>query len=221
MLPVTAAIFAGITNLLLLVFARQYIGNDVIGMAVDIYAYLSVPMCVYGLVGIITVSSSIQWMKTPNVEQDEQDNPRFVAVFAKYLFLDAAVWALCRFLVAQFFFVTLIDDDVCGRYNPRWSSDNFHHDIVSSVQRFRDEHIGQHSVQKKHCQAKVGAFQVVVVFLLTAITAAHGSMAIAIRRHAQELEKQRCAGDIALKAETMSIIASDKKLGVVSGCDLV
>lgn len=109
-------------------------------------------------------------------------------MFANYLFLDAAVWTLCRFLVAQFFFVSILDEDVCDAYNPKWSPENFHHDIVTSVQRFRNDHI-EHARHRRRCQVRVGAFQVVVVFLLLAITAAHGSAAIRMRQHAKEVEK--------------------------------
>jgi len=180
--PVTVAIIAGLTNLLLLAFARQYIEDDTVNMIVGIYAYLSVPLCAYGLVGII------------------KEKPKYIAVFANYLFLDAAVWALCRFLVAQFFFVSIFDDDVCSVYNPRWSPENFHHDIITSVQRFRNDRDGISSTRRQ-CQVQVGAFQTVLVFLLLAFTAAHGSIAMGMRQHAKEVEKQQQRPEIVYERE--------------------
>ena len=51
----TVATLAGVSNLLLLAFARQYISDDLAGLVISVYAYVSVPLCAYGLVGIITV----------------------------------------------------------------------------------------------------------------------------------------------------------------------
>lgn len=62
MVPVTVAITAGVTNLLLLAFVRQYLpDDDLVGLIIGVYAYISVPLCAYGLVGIIMVRGSNQY----------------------------------------------------------------------------------------------------------------------------------------------------------------
>lgn len=185
--PVAVIIIAGITNVLLLDFVQRYIDDDVASLIVGIYAYASIPLCAYGLVGIIKVSqnTSINGMY---IDTPMQEKPKYISVFAKYLFLDAATWAICRFLVAQIFFMSVFNEDACSIYNPKWSPENFSHDIITSVQSFRSDHVG-HSAIGKRCQAQAGAMQIVVVVLLMAFTAAHGSIAMGMRQHAKEVER--------------------------------
>ncbi|CZT25624.1 uncharacterized protein RCC_11292 [Ramularia collo-cygni] len=188
----TVPAIAAISNLLLLAFARQYITNDLVSLVAAVYAYASVPLCAYGLVGVT------------------MRKPKFIAVFANFLFLDAVVWALCRFLVTQLFFISIDADDVCSVYNPRWSPENFHHDIVTSVRRFQDARIG-HLALRKRCQVQSGAFQIVVVFLLLALAAAHGSIAMKMRRYSKEVEKSSQLPECHTESEKPALMVSTER----------
>lgn len=57
----------------------------------------------------------------------------------------------------------------------------------------------------------MGAFQIVIVFLLLAFTAAHGSIAMGMRQHAKELEKQQQQQ----QERPESILPSEKQAVVV------
>lgn len=119
-----------------------------------------------------------------------QKNYTLTVSFALFLLLDAFVSAIVRLLVAQFFFEAFYDYNICtSNYDPTWSPRNFRHDIVTSV-RYQKEYLWQANHQKT-CRVALGAIQVVLVAVLVCLTVAQGSLAVTMRRFANELARKQ------------------------------
>lgn len=120
-----------------------------------------------------------------------QKNYTLTISFALFLLLDAFVSAIVRLLIVQFFFGAFYDYNVVctSNYDPTWSPRNFRHEIVTSV-RHQKEYRWQASHQKT-CRVALGATQVVLVGVLICLTVAQGSLAVTMRRFANELAREK------------------------------
>ena len=122
-----------------------------------------------------------------------QTRPMLVTSFAHFLVIDTVISATCRLLILQFFIESFYDHNICtGGYDPIWSSQNFRHDIVTSVQ-WEQEHLWQSS-HKRRCRVAFGAVQVVSICVLMGMTAGQGSLAVMLRRHAKQMVRPATRG---------------------------
>lgn len=77
-------------------------------------------------------------------------------------------------------------------------------------------------MHRTQCQLQVGAFQTVVVLLLLAFTAAQGSVAMGMRRHAKELERLQQHEESGFHSEKeVLMVYPDEKAEAVAIYELV
>ncbi|KAK4624237.1 hypothetical protein CLAFUW4_05296 [Fulvia fulva] len=164
---------------LLVAVTSTHLPDDPLGirLGIRLYAWSGTILSLVGLAGIVA------------------KRPILLTTFAHFLLLDTVISATCRLLILQFFIESFYDHNICtGGYEHIWSSQNFRHDIVTSV-RWEQEHLWQES-HKGSCRVALGAVQVVSICVLMGMTAGQGSLAVMMRRHAKEMERPVGVGGV-------------------------
>lgn len=198
--PATVAILSCFYNLLV-VATCTFLPDDplYIGRSISLYAAAGSVLSLLGLIGILT------------------KRPTLIHPLAHFLLLDTLVSALTRLLILEFFLDSFSEPGLCSSTEfsslPLWSPQNFSHDIVTSV-RWQKESLWNFTQGEKRCRVAEDAVQVVLVGLLVCLTAAQGSLAMAMRRFGKEIERER---EVVVEVAEMRVSARDPEKIVLEG----
>ncbi|KAF2768042.1 hypothetical protein EJ03DRAFT_328601 [Teratosphaeria nubilosa] len=150
----------------------QYLPDDplYVGVSITGYAWASCVLSTLGLIGV--------WAR----------HPALITSFAHYLFVDTFMSALCRFVLLELFLDTFRDHNVCSdAYASRWQEETLSHDVVTSAHW--QKHLMRPSNHVRRCRLALDAVQVVMFAILVAMTAAQGTLAMAMKRYGREIER--------------------------------
>ena len=116
-------------------------------------------------------------------------------------------------MVLQFFFDAFSNQNVCPAvHNPSWSSENFKHDLITSVEEFRED-IRTNIRMRRECRVELGIVQVVLVSVLVCFAAAQGALAVGMRRYAQEVARRKLQSG--RRNMQLAEMAEDEKTGML------
>jgi hypothetical protein len=99
--------------------------------------------------------------------------------------MDSFVSALCRILALRLFIEDFRKHDICGNaFVAPWRREQLRLDVVPGQSWQR-----QQPLHKSGCRVALNCVQVALIVIVIALTAVQGMLAIAMRRHAREMEQ--------------------------------
>ncbi|KAH9845041.1 hypothetical protein Tdes44962_MAKER06900 [Teratosphaeria destructans] len=170
-LAALVAIVALVYNFLFAILC-QYLPDDplFVGVSITGYAWASCVLSTLGLIGV--------WAR----------HPALITSFAHYLFVDTFMSALCRFVLLELFLDTFRDHHVCSdAYASPWQEKALSHDVVTSAHW--QKHLMRPSSHVRRCRLALDAVQIVMFAILVGMTAAQGTLAMAMKRYGREIER--------------------------------
>ncbi|KAK3066211.1 hypothetical protein LTR53_017533 [Teratosphaeriaceae sp. CCFEE 6253] len=173
-LPAVVALIAALHSLLFALVC-SYLPDDplYISVGLSVYAWAGSAVSMFGLIGILT-----DWTAP-------------VTAFAHHMLLDTLLSTICRLLVLRIFTTGFQPAHVCGD-NP-WSRNRRSHDVVTSP-RSRSG-IDGWTTRFDTCTLTLYLVESFAVAILIALTAAQGTLAMAMRRYGKGLADQTSLPD--------------------------